>query len=105
MNSDKNITAHFVLSSTSVPEVAGNENITIYPNPAEGENIHILFPAVEETVNIKITDVNGRLVISRDEYVRSSEVIRLPIAKMCSGIYFVIVTSGDFTSSQKLILP
>jgi len=105
MNSDKNITAHFVLSSTSVPEVAGNENITIYPNPAEGENIHILFPAVEETVNIKITDVNGRLVISRDEYVRSSEVIQLPIAKMCSGIYFVIVTSGDFTSSQKLILP
>jgi len=58
-----------------------------------------------QAVNIKITDVNGRLIIRRDEYVYGSEVIKLPITQMYSGIYIVTITSSDFTNYQKLILP
>jgi hypothetical protein len=105
MNSDKSITANFVLSTTSVPDITGNEDITVYPNPAKGENINIQISAVEDMVNIKITDVNGRLIIRRDEYVYGSEVIQLPITQMYSGIYIVTITSSDFTNYQKLILP
>jgi len=104
MNSDKNITAHFVMSRTSVPGVAGYEDITVYPNPAKGENINIQIYAAEDMVNIKITDFNGRLIISRDAYVYGSEVIQLPITLMSSGIYIVTITSSYFTNYQKLIL-
>ena len=104
MNSDKNITAHFVLFPTSVPDVAGYEDITVYPNPAKGENINIQISAVEDMVNIKITDFNGRVIISRNEYVYGSEVIQLPIINMYNGIYIVTITSSYFTNYQKLIL-
>ena len=92
------------MSRTSVPGVAGYEDITVYPNPAKGENINIQIYAAEDMVNIKITDFNGRLISSRDAYVYGSEVIQLPITLMSSGIYIVTITSSYFTNYQKLIL-
>ena len=56
MNSDNNVTAHFILSKSSNPNIADNDNITTYPNPAIGENINIQISALEGLVNIEITD-------------------------------------------------
>ena len=104
MDSDKNITAHFVLSTSSNPEISDIHNITAYPNPAKGENINIQIPAFEGMVNIEITDINGRLIISRNEHVNSSRVVQLPINSINNGIYIISISSGNFRHHQKLII-
>jgi hypothetical protein len=104
MDADKNITAHFVPSTTSASYISENEGFTIYPNPANSEEINIQIPADKDLVNIKITNVNGSLIMSRDEYANSSGVIQIPAAWMYKGIYIVRVTTGDFTGYQRLIL-
>jgi hypothetical protein len=104
MDSDKNITAHFVLSTSSNPETADIHNITAYPNPAKGENINIQISAFEGMINIEITDINGRLIISRNEHVYRNRVVQLPINDINNGIYIISISSGNFRHHQKLII-
>jgi hypothetical protein len=104
MNSDKNITAHFVLSTASVQNIADSYNIIVYPNPAKGEIITIQIPDVEGVVDIEITDINGRLVIGRNEQVYCYEVVQLPKNSLDNGIYLISISSDNFRHHQKLII-
>jgi len=104
MNSDKNITAHFVLSTSSIPNNADFDKICTYPNPAKGEIINIQISAVEGMVKIELTDINGRLIISRNEHLNSSRVVQLPIDNLNSGIYIISISSDNFKQNQKLII-
>ncbi len=104
MDSDKDITAHFVLATSSMTNIADFNNITVYPNPAKGENINIQFPAVEGMVIIEITDINGRLVMSRNEHVNRNRVVQLQINTINNGIYFISISSANFRHYQKLII-
>jgi hypothetical protein len=103
MDSDKNITAHFVLSTSSIPKHEEIQNISIYPNPAKGKSIHIQFSAPEGMANVEITDINGRLILSRSEHV-NNKVIQLPINNLNNGIYILSISSDHFTHNQKLII-
>ena len=104
MDSDKNITAHFVLATSSIPNIADIDNITTYPNPALGENINIQISAFEGMVNIEITDINGRLIISRNEHVYRNTVVQLPINNINNGIYIISICSDNFRHLQTLII-
>jgi len=104
MDSDKNITAHFVLSTGSAKKHATIQNISTYPNPAKGKSIHIQFTAVECLVNIEILDINGRLILSRNEHVNKNSIVHLPIKNINDGIYIISISSGNFRYNQKLII-
>ena len=104
MDSDKNITANFVLSTNAIPNIVDLDNITTYPNPARGENINIKIPAFEGMITIEIRDINGRLIQSRNEHLNGSETIQLPIINLNKGIYIMSVSSDKFFQNQKLII-
>jgi hypothetical protein len=104
MDSDKNITAHFVLSTGSISNIADVDNMSTYPNPAIGEKVNIQIPAGEGMVNIELTDLNGRLIVSRNELVSGNGVVQLSINNIESGIYIISVCSDNFRHQQKLII-
>jgi hypothetical protein len=104
MDSDKNITAHFVLSTSSNPKPADSQIFTTYPNPALGDNVHIQFMDAECMVNIEIIDVNGRLILSCNEQVSRNVVVQLPIKHIDDGIYILSISTGNFRHNQKLII-
>jgi len=102
--SDKNITAHFVLSTSSTPKLVDIQNIITYPNPARGETITIQITDVECMINIKIIDVNGRLVFSKNEHIDGNRPVQLPIKEIGNGIYILSISSDHFRHHQKLII-
>lgn len=104
MDSNKNITAHFVLTTGSTPELADVQNIITYPNPAKGESITIQITDVQCLVNIEITDVNGRLVLSTNEHIDGKRLVQVPIKEMRNGIYIISISSDQFRHKQKLII-
>jgi len=104
MDSDKNITAHFVLSTSSTPKPADIQNIITYPNPANGETITIQITDVECMINIEIIDVNGRLVFSKNEHIDGNRPVQLPIKEIGNGIYILSISSDHFRHNQKLVI-
>jgi hypothetical protein len=104
MDADKSIQANFVVDATSVQGIAANKDVTVYPNPADGEYISIHMPDIEDLVNIKITDLNGRLIVSENEHVVSNQLVQLPINHLKNGICFISVSTDTFTHHQKLII-
>jgi hypothetical protein len=104
MDANKTITAHFVSTTGSGPELTDNQNIITYPNPARGESISIQITDVQCMVNIEIIDVNGRLVLSKNEEIIGNRLVQLPIKEMPYGIYILSISSDHFRHNQKLII-
>jgi len=77
---------------------------TIFPNPATTENIYIQIADIEGDINIKTTDIYGRLIASKDEYLNGSDIIEFPISHMVNGTYIISISSDNFRNHQKLII-
>ncbi len=104
MDSDKSITAHFVLTTGTAPEQAEIQNIIAYPNPARGESLSIQITDVQSMINIEIIDVNGRSVLNKNEQIDGNRLLQVPIIEMPDGIYFLSVSSDQFRHNQKLVI-
>jgi len=79
-----------------------NTNITgVYPNPTTGSfNIEI-GNAISRDINLKIIDINGRLVKERE---LTNGLNPVDISGMDTGIYILSFTSGNNKVTHKLIL-
>lgn len=74
-------------------------NIKIYPNPSNGI---INISNLENTKSIKIFDVTGRLVYSKEGSIRNTEIINISTNK---GLYFVeIINNYNDRNFNKLIV-
>jgi hypothetical protein len=80
--------------------VAGNMDITIYPNPNNTGIVNVEF---EKADNIKVVNTLGMVVLNENvSHVTGST--SLDLSKFENGIYFVCVTDGDKFSKHKVIL-
>lgn len=71
------------------------------PNPVSKNANAILFLAENESTNISIVDVNGRVLW---EFVSKNESsVTLPVSAYLSGIYFIALKSGNTHQVIKLI--
>ncbi len=87
----------------SVQKPVFNNNITIYPNPSDG-NIWIAFkqsPADE--IKINLYDLTGRKIINQTITTFTNPVF-FNTGKSLQGVYFIQVIYGNSISTQKLIL-
>lgn len=82
-----------------------NSNVKLFPNPTEGIS-HIHFTSdLEESVQIMITDVNGRLVYSQDVFDFDGTLDQfLDLKEESAGIYFVNIIQGQNTFMERLVL-
>jgi hypothetical protein len=80
-------------------------DVSVYPNPSRGAfTVDILNMANEATADIKIMDVTGRMVYNQTSAINnglnSKEInIGLP-----TGLYQVIVRTGENVEVQKLMI-
>ncbi|MDA8693506.1 T9SS type A sorting domain-containing protein, partial [Saprospiraceae bacterium] len=82
-----------VLSST---EESDNIDFVMYPNPVS-KNTRVTINTEFEKFNVNVFDVNGRSVLS----IENQKTIN---AAFEPGIYTVVITSDNESSSQKLIV-
>ena len=80
--------------------VAGNMDITIYPNPNNTGIVNVEF---EKADNIKVVNTLGMVVLNENvDHLTGST--SLDLSAFENGIYFVCVTDGDKFSKHKVIL-
>jgi photosystem II stability/assembly factor-like uncharacterized protein len=91
-------------SSTNVESI----NITLTPNPVAGETIMAgLELSGSATISISITDILGHTVVTERELrlAGGRNQIPLNLHGLPSGSYFVLVSIGERTMSQRFIRP
>ena len=85
--------------ANAVEEISLDNQLTIRPNPATNFAL-IEFTNIEGNGTIEIFDITGKLIYTT--FVTSTS-ISLDVSAFTSGIYFVVLKSGNTTSSDKLI--
>ena len=80
--------------------------INVFPNPTEGD-FYVEFTSATDNYLISFTDINGRLLWQESRsniglhVIESSQISTLQ--NLESGIYFVTLTSGSQSVSQKVV--
>lgn len=88
-----------------IEEIALNEKVELYPNPATNSFNVLLNTSISEDVLISIKDVSGKLIIS-DNYstTKGKNQISITTSDLPAGIYFVNTRSNSIDETQKLII-
>jgi len=86
-----------ITGATTDMQVVENNNISIYPNPTNG-NITITNIA---NSNVEITDINGRVVMSQ---FASSDMLSMDLSNFDKGTYIVKIINDSSISIKKVIV-
>jgi hypothetical protein len=86
----------------------GQNNLTsavkIYPNPVKDE-LTININGNEKSLDLTITDMNGKILLSEKLNISGSEFRKqLDMSGFAQGIYFIRLTSGERSYSEKVVV-
>lgn len=90
-------------SDDGIDDVSSNLNLSIYPNPTNG-NTTISIEGVTGKLNIAVIDINGRTLRSEQVECHDSCVERIDVNGLAKGAYFVKVTGATVNCIRKLIV-
>ena len=82
------------------------DSFAVWPNPSTGVYNLSFMPANNETVQVSLYDIRGRLVSNQSfEDVSSSQMFNqsLDYSAANTGLYFLVVENGDKVATKKLI--
>ena len=77
------------------------EAVSVY---AQNETIHVRWAEMPESANIRIYDMNGRLVAERQFNTVSSIDQSIPMSSTSTGVYIVKIETEDGLASRKIKL-
>ena len=91
-------------TQTGVSNTGATVSLAIYPNPANGQNVNVLFSA-KETTTLVLTDMAGRVVRNeRYETPNGLTQVAIPTQTLLPGIYVVTLMSGGTSVQQRVVL-
>jgi Leucine-rich repeat (LRR) protein len=90
----------FSYSETKFVWIGNNATVVVAPNPAH-ETATIYLPNNNSLIQIKLVDMNGRVVYRNQQ---TSETISLDLRKLSKGIYSVQLVGKEFIESLKLLV-
>lgn len=77
------------------------EAVSVY---AQDETIHVRWAEMPQTANVRIYDMNGRLVAERQFNAVSSIDQTIPMSASAAGVYIVKIETENGTASRKIKL-
>lgn len=86
-------------SCSSLSEEAGMK-VVLYPNPV-GLNARIEIEGYTGSVEVRITDVNGKMITNHSEFTSGN--IDLDLSDLNSGVYYVHLIMNNANSTLKII--
>ncbi len=90
--------AKFTCNEVSIKEYTDNQEINIYPNPANRQLIIETYSTDMQTVDL--FDLNGRLILS--EIIRGKIII--DVSNLNEGIYLLTIKTIDRVSNKKIVI-
>ena len=87
-------------------DISFSEGIKVYPNPVDGDELHIsIGAAIEGDIQITLVNTLGQQVISKVYKGIATEVITLNnLSQLEKGLYIATISNGRNTVAKKLIL-
>ena len=87
----------------SVGEIALDMDVTVFPNPSNGE-VNIQFENIaKEQLTVHVFDLSGKLIIDEDLGAYNSNIYTMDLSRYENGIYFVRVIGHDSVVITKKI--
>jgi hypothetical protein len=92
--------------STSVNEIINNNiHMQVWPNPSTG---HITIELISDTQlegDISISAMNGQVVYTGNfDQANSENHLNVDLTSLVSGVYYLRLTSNQYTKTEKIIL-
>ncbi|MGB0391955.1 MAG: T9SS type A sorting domain-containing protein [Salibacteraceae bacterium] len=88
-------------SNITKPETTPDINLQISPNPAN-DFIIVDINANEVKLEIWITDLSGKTIVSKNNYSQSK--IQIPVSSVAAGMYIVFVRINNHIYSEKIVI-
>lgn len=97
---------YFSALPAGVEEVGAHAAIAVAPNPTTGDAYVLINEGGAGNAQIVVTDIAGKIVYTVSEALNAGSArIKVPHAVLnAQGIYLVQVTTGNNTSTQKLVV-
>ena len=93
---------------TALQDIAGLEKAVIYPNPiSEGDASLTVSMKQAATLNMNVTDVNGRVVYTSNNihFNAGNNNVTIPTQNLSNGVYTVnLIGNSNATYTQKLVV-
>ncbi len=76
------------------------------PNPATAESLRVFYAQLRGETQLALYDLSGKLIANGQVGANNETAgsYDFQIATLTSGIYFVRMTSGDFATTQKVVV-
>lgn len=85
------------VTPTGIRSVADGKDLHLFPNPSAGI-VQLEYPETGMRTSLTVRDVYGRQVMQGfDQHL-------LDLSALSAGVYYVTVSAGDFSATQKLVL-
>jgi hypothetical protein len=78
---------------------------SLYPNPVQNNATLMIYDAADKNVSVNILNATGELVFAQNYGVlNGTQNLNLDMSSFSAGIYFVKVTTGDQSSTHKIVV-
>jgi PKD repeat protein len=95
-----NDSCNYCLGETGgINQYNNSENVSIYPNPAK-DVLHIEFEMLNEKAELKLFDVNGRLVLTQAINGKTT----IDASNLNAGVYSLSIINNEGVVNKKLII-
>lgn len=93
------------LDCTGIGEVEAKVSVSIFPNPSNGILNIKLESLNSETVDIRITSLNGQIVYSQENIVVNNTLKKqINLGSVADGIYTLFVNGDNYVVDKKIVL-
>lgn len=89
-------------TSTSVEE-GEMERFTVFPNPVNGDEIHVRMADVDEVIMVRMVSLEGKVLIEKP-FKRGNISLDLSQNRWGSGVYLLQLQSKDHTTTQRVVV-
>ena len=89
--------------STAIQSVNYDKNVAIYPTIAN-DRLNVLISKSTQEANVQITDLSGRVVLSKKLNTMTDHTQQLDLSSISAGTYMVNVSFENYSSSKKIII-
>jgi len=84
-----------------------NAIVSVFPNPAAGDIVTVDYYSVQEDMNVavQVYDILGKQVVNSSKSVVAGEnMIEMNVANLEAGFYFVVISNGKSSYSEKFVI-
>ncbi|MDO7172458.1 T9SS type A sorting domain-containing protein [Mariniflexile sp. AS56] len=91
------------LSITSIDN-ASDKNMFIYPNPINNKELNVLFTnKLINSIKLELYTCDGRRLIQKN-YSSTEQHLKVNVINIPSGIYFLMIKTGNTINTEKIII-